>query len=149
MVKVWSNRKSSYSAPLLPGWLEPSSSSSRRSTCWATPTMPSSTILSPPSSEQQAVRHPLMRHSAFHFSEWRRAGRLVEQQPPQGVLVCVHAGLVINRFYSWRQVSGDAAVFDRRILRQLAGWDWTELPGRCARARAGCLRGADGAPYVE
>jgi len=28
----------------------------------------------------------------------RETGILVEQQPPQGVLVCDHAGLVINKF---------------------------------------------------
>jgi len=27
---------------------------------------------------------------------------LVEQQPPQGVLLCDHAGLVINKFSLWR-----------------------------------------------
>jgi len=34
---------------------------------------------------------------------------LVEQQPPQGVLVCDHAGLVINKFSSFTGVRGTPA----------------------------------------
>ena len=37
---------------------------------------------------------------------------LVEQQPPQGVLVCDHAGLVINKFSSYGEPSFTQADLD-------------------------------------
>ena len=52
---------------------------------------------------------------------------LVEQQPPQGVLVCDHAGLVINKFSLLAQVlSGRVAELlgtersiEERLMRRL------------------------------
>jgi len=41
---------------------------------------------------------------------------LVEQQPPQGVLVCDHAGLVINKFSSaWPFPRRDVHVHERLV----------------------------------
>ena len=49
---------------------------------------------------------------------------LVEQQPPQGVLVCDHAGLVINKFShlvpvgDWVWLAGDKAPHSYMMARQ-------------------------------
>jgi len=43
----------------------------------------------------------------------------LEQQPPQGVFVCEHAGLVINKF-SLAAVKGSAGEFLEEALLELA-----------------------------
>jgi len=45
----------------------------------------------------------------------------VEQQPPQGVFVCGHAGLVINKFSQEEETAKDKVIADLRLQNE--GWE--------------------------
>ena len=63
---------------------------------------------------------------------------LVEQQPPQGVFVCDHAGLVINKF-SLNQVHSEAPPEEPGLgFREwdVSDWDWGFLAHEKQRAES-------------